>query len=477
VKRETPGVRGSNPRGPATFFERILIYDAPKTATQAVRLASKKQVLLADRGVRRWYSNLARGSQLTADVRLRRLSRFCEANKLTPKSLIQLGRRNRRKLEDLLEDYVTKLEADRKAPGYITGIIKAVKSWLNHNDVEVKRKLKVSNSDSTPTLKDERVPEKEELKVIFINSTPRAATITALMAQAGLRPETLGNEDGSDGLTVRDLPELKIENGKARFTRTPTIIKVRGEIGLSKGGHAYFTFLPQEGCEYLAAYLNRRLAAGEQLTSNSPVIRVKEGFEGKHTGRSQGSLFVGSKNVSREVRRAMRPQFKWRPYVLRAYFATQLLEAENHGKLSHPYRVFFMGHKGDIEARYTTNKGMLPEHLVEDMRLSFKNAEPYLTTTVTRAPDKKEMLLEMWRDQARLYGIDPMKVKIEKQRALRRELTLDEESECLMHEIRKHTAQRPADPKLIREDDLANHLAEGWEFVTTLPSGRILVRK
>jgi hypothetical protein len=26
----------------------------------------------------------------------------------------------------------------------------------------------------------------------------------------------------------------------------------------------------------------------------------------------------------------------------------------------------------------------------------------------------KEMLLEMWREQARLYGIDPLKVKIEK---------------------------------------------------------------
>jgi len=27
-----------------------------------------------------------------------------------------------------------------------------------------------------------------------------------------------------------------------------------------------------------------------------------------------------------------------------------------------------MGHKGDIEARYTTNKGRLPEDVVEDMR-------------------------------------------------------------------------------------------------------------
>lgn len=30
-----------------------------------------------------------------------------------------------------------------------------------------------------------------------------------------------------------------------------------------------------------------------------------------------------------------------------------------------------MGHQGDMEAKYTTNKGRLPEDLIEDMRGSF----------------------------------------------------------------------------------------------------------
>lgn len=78
--------------------------------------------------------------------------------------------------------------------------------------------------------------------------------------------------------------------------------------------------------------------------------------------------------------------------------------AESHGKLSHPYRVFFMGHKGDIEARYTTNKGRLPEDLIEDMRRTFKESSEYLETTPRPERDKKETLLEMWREQAKLYG-------------------------------------------------------------------------
>ena len=77
----------------------------------------------------------------------------------------------------------------------------------------------------------------------------------------------------------------------------------------------------------------------------------------------------------------MRPKFTWRPYVLRAYFDTRLLIAENNGKIAHAYRQFFMGHKGDIEARYTTNKGRLPEEFIEDMRESYRKSLEYLETT------------------------------------------------------------------------------------------------
>ena len=76
--------------------------------------------------------------------------------------------------------------------------------------------------------------------------------------------------------------------------------------------------------------------------------------------RKDENRFMTSKNVSKIIRKAMRPRFKWRPYVLRSYFDTNLLLAESHGKLIHPYRMFFMGHKGDIEARYTTSKGIIP---------------------------------------------------------------------------------------------------------------------
>jgi hypothetical protein len=50
---------------------------------------SKHKWLLQDPEVSRWFNNLARGSIITAEERLRRLGRLCEALGQTPKSLIE----------------------------------------------------------------------------------------------------------------------------------------------------------------------------------------------------------------------------------------------------------------------------------------------------------------------------------------------------------------------------------------------------
>jgi len=46
-----------------------------------------------------------------------------------------------------------------------------------------------------------------------------------------------------------------------------------------------------------------------------------------------------------------------------------------------------MGHKGSMEARYTTNKGMLPEALTSEMRESFARSEELLDLEA-QGPDR-----------------------------------------------------------------------------------------
>ena len=103
-----------------------------------------------------------------------------------------------------------------------------------------------------------------------------------------------------------------------------------------------------------------------------------------------------------------RPRFGWRPYVLRAYFDTQLLIAESKGKIAHDFRVFFMGHKGNMESRYTTNKGRLPDALVNEMRDAFGRSEEYLDQAGTDPSQEQRMELQRIIEGATPEGLGNM---------------------------------------------------------------------
>jgi len=413
---------------------------------------------------------------------------------MSPRDLVRMAVKDRRGVEDMLSDFVGGLLREGKAPGYVENYLKSVRSWLSYNEVRLVRRIKVGNRSLTPTIEDERVPTPRELRTILSYAGVRAKCSISLIAFAGLRPQAIGNVTGTDGLTVKDLPEMRIEGDSVVFLKVPTMVVVRPN--LSKAKHRYFTFLTSEGCEYLQDYLERRIAAGEQLTAESPIIAVKPGYErmGK-SPRNRGSRFITTKNVTREIREAMRPRFKWRPYVLRAYFDTQLLVAENHGKVSHAYRQFFMGHKGDIEARYTTNKGRLPPDLIEDMRRSFMKCEEYLSTRPPSREEDPEItairtmvesgVLDLSKPKVRQYlirklGIEDAGIKVAKmtEKGLSEEEAL---TEVLCAELGVKPAkieERKADPKkIVSESQLERYLAEGWDVQTVLPSGKILIRK
>ena len=57
--------------------------------------------------------------------------------------------------------------------------------------------------------------------------------------------------------------------------------------------------------------------------------------------------------------------------------------AESQGRIAHDFHVFFMGHKGSMEARYTTNKGILSNTLLDEMRAAFGRSEELLEQTET----------------------------------------------------------------------------------------------
>lgn len=340
-----------------------------------------RQALLADDAVRRWYDHMAKRSVVTTDVYLRRLGHFCELNLTTPRKLVEMRSED---LGDLLLSNVAELEAKHYAGSYIESTLKAVRSWLVFNGVTVKTKIKVKEAQATPSLKNERVPSRDELRRIFLSDNRKSRAAVALVAQAGLRLETLGNYKGDDGLRIGDLPEIRIDHGVVSFARTPTLVIVRAE--LSKARHQYFTFLAEEGCEYLKDYLEERLRGGEVLTECSAII----------TPKVANKEFIRTINIGDMIRVAVRSAgFPWRPYVLRVYFDTQLTVAENEGLMPREYHRFFMGHKGEVAVKYSAKKHKLPNDTVEDMRSALAKAQKYLQTRKPEEVMEQEVTVNM----------------------------------------------------------------------------------
>jgi hypothetical protein len=166
----------------------------------------------------------------------------------------------------------------------------------------------------------------------------------------------------------------------------------------------------------------------------------------------------------------MRPKYLWRPYVLRAYFDTQLLIAENNGKMAHAYRQFFMGHKGDIEARYTTNKGRLPGNFIEDMRESYRRSLEYLETSKMEISEDKlqnalrrQLLLVAGFDGEEIDNLDPGMSDEEFQETVRRRL--------VGSMVNNGNSQR-----VVSLEDVEEFLGRGWSFVAKLSDNKAVVK-
>ncbi|MGH9909960.1 MAG: hypothetical protein ACRD32_04910 [Nitrososphaerales archaeon] len=121
---------------------------------------------------------------------------------------------------------------------------------------------------------------------------------------------------------------------------------------------------------------------GDTLNAKSPVIAPDlDHSYGRRNNKDKS--FLTTHAITKTIRESFGPRFQWRPYLLRSFFDTQLLTAEARGLIAHDFRIFFMGHKGNIEARYTTNKSKLPESLLKEMRESFMRCSSLLDLEVT----------------------------------------------------------------------------------------------
>jgi len=100
------------------------------------------------------------------------------------------------------------------------------------------------------------------------------------------------------------------------------------------------------------------------------------------------------------------------------------LIAESRGKMAHDFRVFFMGHTGSIEAKYTTNKSILPKILMDEMRESFRKSQEFLDLEINQERNEEKTIYQ----------------------------------------------------RVVTSEEFEEIVVEGWQYLGTLPNGKIVVK-
>jgi site-specific recombinase XerD len=421
----------------------------------------KYRDLLLDEDVRRWFENLNAKSVLTATVALRNLGHYCELTETTPDEILKKARANEKDFRYEFTDFVRKLEKEGKAGSYIARFKKVILSWLKFNDIRLQLTVNISGENETPTIVNERVPSKEELARILRKATSRGRVAIAIMAFSGLRPESLGDYEGTDGLRLGDLKELKLSD-EIQFDKIPATVMVKSK--LSKARHQYFSFIGEEGTTYIREYLEERRKQGEELTYESPLLQ----FDVRGVKKN---AFLRTTLVTRDIREAIEQAgLRMRPYVLRAYFSTALDIAESKGLISHPWRQFIMGHKGDIEARYSTNK-RLPPDIIDEMRESYNKSTKFLETRIS---DVSEENARLYLQQQLLSAVGYRQDEIDKMNLA--EISTEDFQKLLRDKVAGAMASNGSKQKLVPMNEIEKLLGEGYEFQAVLPNGKAIMK-
>ncbi len=410
----------------------------------------------------RWHRNVARGSQLYADVSRRRVEAFCRQMATPPEKLVGLsGARLRR----LVEDYLDEERKKERSGDYVRTTTKALRSWLSYNGKEFPKGLKLPNERSHPRVEREDPITPEQLRKTVLAANPGQRVVISLMAFSGLRPQVLGSYDGKDGLRVGDIEGVKIQGRSVEFEKVPALVKVRSTS--SKAGHAYFTFLGSEGCEYLRQHLEERLIGGEAIDKETDLVSPSK----------SGKQFMTTINVGDRARQALRAAgVEARPYALRAYFFSRCLEAANAGKVSDRYVEFWSGHTGDVTARhYTTGRPNLPESMVEDQRAAYKRCEPFLSSVPIRSTEERD--LQTRRVVLRMHGYTEEEVaKMDIASKTDDELIALADAKRLENQRAVSAAQSRPGQKAVPIAEVGRMLEAGWEYVAPLGPDRAVLR-
>jgi hypothetical protein len=415
----------------------------------------------------RWNRELSLRSKLTADGYVRRLALFCDIAGISPAELVRRARARPESVRRLLSDYAVAQQERGRSPAYIRKVLFALRSWLDHNGVEFTRLPKIGGRDGV-TIENERVPSAEDLRRLLGVLSARGRVCALLMAQSGVRPGVLGSIDATDGLRFGDLTEFDLT--KLEFGRVPFVVHIRSTR--DKIGRGYLTFGGPELAEAILAYAHERVARGETLTPDAPLVgALGPGVGRAGKGPKLAGTFVSTKSITEDLREAIRRSgLSFRPYILRARFATACLLGEQHGTVTRDVREFWMGHDlGSVQNRYTLGK-RLTDETVEAMRSAYERTLPFVS--VLQAPRTSNE--EVYKVILEIAGLD--EAEVDKLGSLNSEVVLEALRRAKEASASADAPAVPGQQKVVDVTAAEAWIGKGWRFVAPLNGSKVVIQ-
>jgi integrase len=287
----------------------------------------------------------------------------------------------KRKYAQLVKGWIAEMQQKDYAINSIKSKVGAVQSFFKHHDLPLayipqpQEYVRYHNRDIT----------KEEIALIISVAKPRDRAFFVVMAQSGLRPETLC--------------KLKLKHLEPDWTQGTIPCKIDVPQGLAKGKYqGYFTFMGEESVKFLKDYF----ASRSNLNPESYLF-ARAGSEEPMSPKSISAEFnrivrmlKTNKQLNFEVRYDKPSEL--RLYTLRKFFKKFTQQAGEE------YNEFWMGHKG---------KGVIDNYRAKDpefhRQLYSEKAMPFLRIE-TATPTETEKTI-----QKQAQEIEELKAKLQQQ--------------------------------------------------------------
>lgn len=299
---------------------------------------------------------------------------FCNFIEKTPEQILEeyegiTDREFRRKYARYIRALIGELSNQEYAIGTIRMIVTCIKSFFKYNDLPLghipiaRNRITFHNRDIT----------KEEIIKILEISRPRDKAFFCMMAQTGLRPDTLSR--------------LRLKHMQPDFEKGVIPCKITVPQEIAKGEYkSYFTFMGEESVKHLKTYLNTRPEIGPE-----DYLFASHGTEKQLDSKSMSHIFrraimmLRQKGIMDFEQKQKGKPSNVRLYNLRKYFRKMATPA------GFEFVQFWMGHmvKEGQDEHYRPTDAEFHRQLYKE------KAMPYLRLETSTPSETEKTILEL----------------------------------------------------------------------------------